>query len=32
LSLRHERSGERLVESLKLAGYDMPDFFKRLQG
>jgi len=32
LSLRHERSGESLVESLKLAGYDMPDFFKRLQG
>lgn len=30
LSQRHERSGEELVRALQQAGYDMPDFFKRL--
>lgn len=31
LSQRHQRSGAELVQALQQAGYDMPDFFRRLQ-
>ncbi|WP_409523565.1 TIGR01244 family sulfur transferase [Nitrincola sp. MINF-07-Sa-05] len=32
LSQKPERSGDELVAELKRAGYEMPDFFKRLTG